>query len=65
MIECRFQDGPAVAIFLLSEGCLCHPEDKEQSLCAHHAFKATPLGEMVLKEDLTVNQEFTKLWTGQ
>jgi len=49
MVEtCRFCDSPAVAVFAMPRGCWCHPDDRRQSLCLHHAIKATPLGGMVL-----------------
>ena len=59
MILCRFCSDPAVAVYTMSQGCLCHPGDREQALCWHHVVRATPLGNMVLKEDLTEGQWFS------
>lgn len=61
-MKCRFCTAHAVAVFDLPEGCLCYPHDREQSLCPHHAFKANPIGDMVLKKDLTVGKKFTHAW---
>lgn len=47
-IQCRFLDGPAVALFTLDQGCACYPDDREQWLCEHHMHRATPLGSMRL-----------------
>lgn len=60
---CRFCSSEAVGKFSMSHGCYCHPDDREQLLCTHHAMKATPLGDMVLVEDFTVGNEFGKLWS--
>lgn len=63
---CRFGDGPAVARFSLPRGCICYPDDREQSLCQHHAAKARANGvDMDLIADLTIDQEFTKWWRGE
>lgn len=51
---CRFCRWPAVGIFELNRGCLCFPEDREQALCMQHVVRATPLGDMSLLIDLTV-----------
>jgi len=45
-MKCRFCDEGAVAVFSLSAGCVCHPNDREQALCAQHIERATPLGTM-------------------
>ena len=60
-MKCQRCDDEAVAVFEFPEGCACSPETS-QPLCAHHAFKATPRGGMILTEDLTVGQEFTRVW---
>jgi hypothetical protein len=49
---CRFCNSPAAGRFALSRGCVAFPEDREQLLCLHHWCRATPLGDMVLVEDL-------------
>lgn len=59
-MTCRFCSDGAVAVFTLSDGCICYPDDREQALCWHHAMRATPLGGMELRQDLTVGAEFTK-----
>jgi hypothetical protein len=61
---CRFQCGPAVAVFEMSAGCICYPADREQALCMQHIVRATPLGTMELKDDLSARGEFTKWWAG-
>ena len=54
MTDCRFRstapahDDPAVIRVALDEGCICFPDDREQDLCAQHAVRATPLGNMEL-----------------
>ena len=53
-IWCRFGDGPAIARFRLSAGCVAYPEDREQDLCWHHARRASPLGSYELIEDYTL-----------
>lgn len=53
MIKCRFCEEQAVGVFILDKGCACYPNDKEQALCEQHISKATPIGNMILKE--TVN----------
>jgi hypothetical protein len=58
-------DDEALAIFAVSEGCLCRPDDREQALCLHHIMKATPLGSFELKEDFTLNNAFTKWWNNE
>ena len=45
--HCRFGCGSAVAIYAMDEGCICHPEDKQQALCMQHVEKSTPLGSMM------------------
>lgn len=60
-MKCRRCDDEAVAVFEFPEGCACSPE-QVQALCAQHAFKATPRSGMVLSNDLTVGQEFTRAW---
>jgi hypothetical protein len=52
-VKCRFCDALAIARFGLDQGCACHPDDREQYLCAHHARRAQPLGDMELIEDFT------------
>lgn len=51
----------AVAVFYFSHGCACRQETV-QPLCAQHAFKATPIVDMELIKDLTVDGRFTKIW---
>lgn len=47
VVPCRFGDrDPAIARFKFSEGCACFPDDREQDLCIHHAYKSEPLGTM-------------------
>lgn len=48
VIPCRFGDGPAVAIYRMSKGCVCFRDDRVQALCSHHEYKATPIGSMEL-----------------
>ena len=45
-IQCRFGDGPAVALIEFNSGCFCYPNDREQWLCEHHINRATPLDKM-------------------
>jgi hypothetical protein len=52
MMQCRFEDGPAVVRVALDHGCVCFPEDREQALCAHHWYKSEPLGAMAVIEEL-------------
>lgn len=49
-VPCRFCGDKALAVgrWAMSEGCVCYPDDREQDLCAQHAIRATPLGDMVL-----------------
>lgn len=63
LTPCRFGDGPAVAVFALSDGCACFPDDREQALCAQHALKASPIGAMTLTKDLTVGAAFAARWS--
>jgi len=42
--QCRFGDGPATVRVIMSKGCVCYPEDREQYLCEHHWYKSTPSG---------------------
>jgi len=46
----------------MSAGCVCFPGDVEQALCMQHVVRATPLGTMELKRDLTLGKAFTKWW---
>ena len=48
-MTCRFCSAAAVAVFTLSDGCFCFPDDREQALCLQHIVKATPSGTMDLK----------------
>lgn len=49
---CRFGDNmPAAVHVLLNRGCVCHPNDRDQWLCAQHAINAEPLGSMTLAPD--------------
>jgi hypothetical protein len=64
-MKCRFNDSEAVAVFAMSEGCVCFPDDREQALCMQHIVRATPLGEMTLIRDLTVDGAFTRWWEGR
>lgn len=43
-------------------GCMCYPDDRQQPLCLHHAFRATPLDGMTLILDLTIDGSFTRFW---
>lgn len=46
-VLCRFHhEELAVARYATPSGCACFPHDKEQDLCAQHALKSEPLGEM-------------------
>jgi hypothetical protein len=65
MTKCRQCDDAAVARFGLSRGCVVYPNDRRQALCAHHAFRATPLGSLDLIEDFTVNGEFGRAFRGE
>lgn len=47
-IPCRFGDGPAVALYEFDQGCVCFPDEHKMALCAHHEYKATPIGTMKL-----------------
>lgn len=50
---CRFNDhAPATVRVALQTGCVCYPNDREQLLCEHHWYKAEPLGDMVVVEEL-------------
>ena len=49
-MQCRFCHHGAVAVFTLSDGCACFPDDREQALCAQHIVRASPLGSMELKD---------------
>lgn len=62
--QCRFGDGPAVARFKLSRGCVAHPEDREQDLCTHHAIRARALGSFELIADYTLGQGVAALLRG-
>lgn len=61
-MKCRFCDDEALAIFHFSRGCVCYPDDRQQTLCWQHVVRATPLGGMELIEDLTLGQNFTTWW---
>lgn len=43
---CRFCSSPGVGVYHLPEGCVCHPGDRVQVLCAQHVVRATPVGDM-------------------
>ena len=62
--KCVLCDSKAVAIFFLSRGCAVLPDNFVQPLCAHHAFKSTPIGCMIMIEDYTKGKEFSKHWCG-
>lgn len=62
---CRFCGSEAVGRFELPGGCVCHPEDREQSLCMHHVVRASPSEGMILVEDFTVGKELTKWWADE
>lgn len=49
---CRFDGSPATVLVALSDGCICHPEDREQWLCEQHFDRMTPLGTYHVLEDL-------------
>lgn len=57
--QCRFDDGEAIAAFAMDEGCFCHPEDRAQALCLHHAMRANPNGNMILIQDFSEGEAFT------
>lgn len=61
-MKCRFCDSEAVGVFALDQGCACFPDDRLQPLCMQHIIKVTPIGDMVLKDDLTVDQGLSKWW---
>lgn len=42
----------AVVRVSVPNGCVCFPDETEQALCAQHWYKATPLGEMSVIEEL-------------
>lgn len=63
MADCRFCGTPAVARYAMDQGCVCYPYDREQDLCATHAYKATPLGEMVLLTHY-VSEDIECRWCG-
>jgi hypothetical protein len=44
---------------------MCFPDDREQSLCVHHALRATPLGSFELIEDYTVEKVLENLLLGR
>ena len=51
IIRCRFGDGMlAVARFSTPRGCVCHPEDRDQDLCAQHVVKWGVIGEAVVSK---------------
>lgn len=62
MTRCLLCGDPAVAVFMLSDGCVCMPSWSLQPLCSQHSLRASPIGEMDLVEDLTEGHEFTALW---
>lgn len=49
-MKCRFCKSDAIAIVALSDGCACHPEDREQGLCPQHLSRATPRGSLAIVE---------------
>lgn len=51
-VACRFGCTRAVARFVMSEGCICYPHDRQQSLCIHHLGYSQPFGSMELVEIL-------------
>lgn len=47
---CRFGcREPAVATLATPRGCLCFPDDREQTLCLHHAMRATAPGASLIR----------------
>lgn len=61
-LPCRFGDSSgAIAVWEMDEGCMCYPDDRVQSLCLHHTFRASPRGSMDLLLDLTTNLKVTEL----
>lgn len=60
--QCRFGDGEAIALFHMVDGCMCFPDEREQDLCLHHAYRATPLGRMVMIRDYSQGQQFSRVW---
>lgn len=48
-VPCRFNHGAdAVARYAVPQGCACFHDDRMQDLCAQHAAKAEPLGDMTV-----------------
>lgn len=62
-MKCHMCDSAAVSVFEFSDGCFCSP-DVIQALCTQHAFRATPIGDMRLIEDMTEDRAFTMVWYG-
>jgi hypothetical protein len=59
--QCRFGDGPATVRVELEHGCVCYPDDREQSLCEHHWYKMEPLGDAtVVEEYILSDMEYTR-----
>lgn len=57
--RCTFGDkSPAVARFILSDGCFGRPHDREQYLCMQHLVTSEPLGTMQLVEILTAGESW-------
>lgn len=63
--SCRFCGALAVAVYVMSNGCVCFPDDKQQALCAQHAMRSEPLGTMEMIEDLTAGKAWTRRWAGR
>ncbi len=55
----------AIGVFFFDKGCYCDPSTT-QALCLHHAHKSGPVegGSMILIEDLTTDNSFTRYWNG-
>jgi hypothetical protein len=60
--RCRFEGSPAVAIYEMDEGCLCHPEDRQQALCMQHVERANPIGSMIRLTDPDPYTLFRSRW---
>ena len=41
---CRFCGAPATVVAVLSNGCVCFRDDREQALCEQHWCNLEPIG---------------------
>lgn len=60
-MKCLLCEDLAIAIWYFRKGCLCNAS-REQPLCLHHSVKSRPVGSGTkeLREDLSVDKEFTR-----